>query len=143
MFEKIVATFDGSDRAEQALRVAADMAQKYEATLEIVFVPEVPSTVLAVDGSVVEIPMRGAEFDEYCKTVLDRAETIAQEAGSPTKAHLLDGSPAEAIVTYATATDADLIVMGRRGLGTLAGLIMGSVSRKLTEHSKCPVLVVQ
>lgn len=143
MFDKIVATFDGSDRAEQALRTAVDVARKYEATLEIVFVPEVPATVIAVGGGAVEIPLRGAEFDDYCQTILDRAEAIAGEAGLPTKARLLEGSPAEAIVSHATATDADLIVMGRRGLGTLAGLVMGSVSRKLTEHAKCPVLVVQ
>lgn len=143
MFNKIVATFDGSDRAEQALRVAADIAEKYGGALEIVFVPEVPSTAIAVGGGAVEIPLRGPEFDAHCKAVLDRAESIARDAGHPASARPLDGSPAEAIVTYAIATDADLIVTGRRGLGTLTGLVMGSVSRKLTEHAKCPVLVVQ
>ncbi|CTQ49503.1 universal stress protein [Jannaschia donghaensis] len=143
MFKKILATFDGSDHAEKALRVAADMAEKYGGTLEIVYVPEVPTTAIAMGASAIEMPVRGPDFEAHNKAVLDRAEAIAADAGLSASAQTLDGSPAEAILGYATATDADLIVAGRRGLGTLKGLVMGSVSQKLTAHAKCPILTIQ
>lgn len=143
MFKKILATFDGSDHAEKALHVAVDLAGTYGGNLEIVYVPEIPTTAVAMGAAVVEIPVRGPEFDAHCKSVLDRALTMARDAGQPATAQVLEGTPAEAILKYATATDADLIVSGRRGMGTLKGLVMGSVSQKLTSHSKCPILTVQ
>lgn len=143
MFKKILATFDGSDHAAKALNVAADLAGKYGGDLEIVYVPEIPTTAIAMGAAVVEMPVRGPEFDAHCKSVLDRAMAVVAEAGQTASAQMLEGPPAEAILSYATATDADLIVSGRRGMGTLKGLVMGSVSQKLTSHSKCPILTVQ
>lgn len=143
MFEKILATFDGSDHAVKALRVAADLAEKYGGDLEVVYVPEVPTTAMAMGAAVVEMPLRGPEFEAHCQAVLDRAIAVARDAGHPASTQLLDGSPAEAILNHAIATGADLIVSGRRGMGTLKGLVMGSVSQKLTSHSRCPILTVQ
>ena len=53
------------------------------------------------------------------------------------------GSPGPAVLAVAKKYDADLIVMGSRGLGPLKGLFMGSVSSYVTSHSTCPVLIVK
>ena len=52
------------------------------------------------------------------------------------------GSPGPALLAVAKKYDADLIVMGSRGLGPLKGLFMGSVSSYVTSHSTCPVLII-
>jgi nucleotide-binding universal stress UspA family protein len=56
---------------------------------------------------------------------------------------ILEGSPAEAIIEVANTSKCDLIVMGSRGLGQLAGLLLGSTSQKVVAHAPCPVLIVR
>lgn len=142
MFKKILVSFDGSDHAESALRVAADLAEKYQGSLEIVHVPELQTTAIAVGASAVVIPVNEEKVRQAAEDVLARAADIARQSGHAATTEVLQGSPAEAILHHATDTGADLIVAGRRGLGTLRGLLMGSVSQKLTAHATCPVLTV-
>ncbi len=56
---------------------------------------------------------------------------------------ILEGPPTEAILAMADAREVDLIIMGTRGLGRLAGTLLGSQSQKVVGHAKCPVLLVQ
>ena len=56
---------------------------------------------------------------------------------------VLRGEPASALIDYANNAGVDLIVMGRRGRGRMEGLVIGSVSAKLTSHANCPVLTVK
>jgi universal stress family protein len=64
-------------------------------------------------------------------------------AGVTVKSVFEVGSPGPALLAVAKKFNADLIVMGSRGLGPLKGLFMGSVSSYVTSHSSCPVLVVK
>lgn len=59
------------------------------------------------------------------------------------KIEVADGDPAEVIVDTASREKADLIVMGTRGLGRLKGLLLGSVSHKVAQHSPCSCLTVR
>ncbi len=143
MFKKILISFDGSDHAEAALRMATDLADRYQAELDIVHVPEVETTALVVGASAVLIPIHEEEVKERAEKLLANAVSIARQAGHVTPStHLLQGSPAEAIIVHAANSGVDLIVAGRRGLGTLRGMLVGSVSQKLTSHASCPVLTV-
>ena len=56
---------------------------------------------------------------------------------------VVGGDPSEAIVDFARARDADLIVIGSRGLGRVAGAILGSVSSAVVRHADRPVLVAK
>jgi nucleotide-binding universal stress UspA family protein len=56
---------------------------------------------------------------------------------------LLEGPAADAIISVVEARNADLVVMGTRGLGSLKGLLFGNVSTKVTHYATCPVLVVR
>jgi nucleotide-binding universal stress UspA family protein len=53
------------------------------------------------------------------------------------------GAPAAVILEYAEILNADLIVMGSRGLGVVKGVLLGSVSQYIIERAKCPVMVVK
>ncbi|MEJ7803327.1 MAG: universal stress protein [Candidatus Limnocylindria bacterium] len=74
------------------------------------------------------------------------ADTMAERLtaiGIPTTAHLRGGDPAREILATAEDQGADLIVIGSRGLGGLARLLLGSVARKVLIHAHCSVLIVR
>ena len=76
--------------------------------------------------------------------LLDNASQRAQANDvKDVTTRLLDGAPADTIVSAAEKEDADMIVMGSRGLGNIAGLLMGSVSHKVSHLSKCTCVTVK
>ncbi|HYM50450.1 MAG TPA: universal stress protein, partial [Candidatus Limnocylindrales bacterium] len=76
-----------------------------------------------------------AEFEnEWCKPLKD--------AGVPYRTVMQDGRPASVIAQVANEVDADVIVVGRRGRGGVAELVLGSVSHELVLHCKRPVLLI-
>jgi nucleotide-binding universal stress UspA family protein len=83
-------------------------------------------------------------LDSIASLTLQDAEKVAKAARSSTidKA-LLKGDPAENILSVAKKRKADVIVLGRRGMGRLAGLLLGSVSQKVSQLAHCPVLTVK
>ena len=73
-------------------------------------------------------------------------EPVAQKlsaAGLDVVREVLEGPPADAILRVAEARQVDLIVVGSRGMGALAGALLGSVSLKVLSHATVPVLVVK
>ncbi len=78
------------------------------------------------------------------RQILGRAENLAKTKGvKQVRTVAEDGDPARAILDCATREKADLIVMGRRGLSDLAGLLMGSVSHKVSHLADCACLTVK
>ncbi len=147
MFTKIVVGLDGSEHSDNALRTACDLAQKYGSELHLVHTPQ-PATVAfalgAVAGyhSVTTMPGPG-EVKEAGDKILSSGEAIARQCGqSVIKTHLEHGDPAEQLVACAESSDADLIVTGRRGLGTLGTLVQGSTSQRVGHLAKCACLSV-
>ena len=140
MFKKILVAVDGSEHAIKAVLSAVEMARGTDATISL----------LAVDGC---RPLKGplAELakaedlgrDEIFEQVLESAVIIAKIPGDV----LFDqqvriGDPADNILTEADRIEADIIIVGSRGLGTYAELLLGSVSRKVLHLAKVPVMVV-
>jgi len=80
---------------------------------------------------------------KFTESILQMAlETIGSIPGI-LRQEVLEGPPAEAILTVAETRKVDLIVMGTRGLGRLAGLLIGSVSQRVVSQAGCPVLLVR
>jgi len=75
--------------------------------------------------------------------ILQAAEMRARGQGAKqVRASIAVGHPAEAIVAHAKSEEADLIIMGRRGLGPVNGLFMGSVSHKVAHLSECACMTI-
>jgi nucleotide-binding universal stress UspA family protein len=141
--KKIVIATDGSPSGLEAVEYGLELAAEQGA--EPILVHVAPATeVLPVAaygmGAPVSVPH---EPDEYDRASLDEAVDIAARQGLEAKAVLLVGNAAHEIVTYADSVDADLIVVGSRGHGAIAGALLGSVSSRLLHEAKRPVLVVR
>jgi nucleotide-binding universal stress UspA family protein len=82
--------------------------------------------------------------DVATRYLLGPAESIAKTAGVRTVVReVLTGDPAECLLDYTRDRAIDLAVLGRRGLGRVRGLLMGSVSSKMSSLAECPVLTVK
>jgi len=79
----------------------------------------------------------------HAELTLAAAVEQAEKAGVPISTRLATGDPADSICAYAAEIDARLIAIGSRGHGTVAALLLGSVSQAVVRHAGCPVLVVR
>jgi nucleotide-binding universal stress UspA family protein len=136
---RIVVGVDGSEPARRALGWALDAARGHGAEVEVVIVWAFPY----VTGEV----LTGVTFDPStlaagANEVLDEALEAADTGGlvAPVIRTVVSGPSAAALLEV--AADADLLVVGSRGLGGFRQLLLGSVSHQLAHHAECPVVVV-
>ena len=137
MFSTIVIALDGSDASERALPLLRQLGAPEGVRLEIVHVREV------LVGRAGGLPLHANE-DELIERVKARATELA-EAGYDTHVHIettVGGGPAHVIAEIAERSAADLILVGTRGHGPVAGLLLGSVTTRLLHVAPCPVLVI-
>lgn len=141
----VVVGVDGSLAAEKALDVAAEMAAMSGATLRVVHVAH--SSLSPDAQAYVESSMAG---NERTKTVRAQAEAMVRRAARrvraayghvPLETEVLYGNPGH--VLGPLGTHAGLIVVGTRGHGGFAGLLLGSVSHRIIHDAPCPVMVVR
>jgi len=138
---KIVVGVDDSPAGEAALRTAIRYAEKLGAEVDAVFVSHVPATVLAAMGGV---PSVGEEFAAAQRNqVWQRIRPIIDAAAVTVNRIDLDGYPPDALVAHAESVDAGLVVVGTRGRGEIASLLLGSTSHRVVNHAPCDVLVVR
>jgi len=138
----LIAT-DGSPAALQAVELGLELAEEHGA--EPWFVHVAPSAdVLPVAGFAMAGPVSVPhELDDHDRSSLDEALELAEERGIEARSRLLVGGPATRIVAFADEIDADLVVLGSRGLGAIGSTLLGSVSRKVLHDAKRPVLIVR
>ncbi|MDM7830587.1 universal stress protein [Cellulomonas edaphi] len=137
---RIVVGVDGSEQAERALRYAVREAQAWGAELTAVAGVPVGSMtgVLAWLPAAVDHEQVLKDMQEGLNVVVDRA--LLDYPDVVVKRHALDGTGAELLTEFSVATD--LIVLGSRGRGGFAGLLLGSTSQAVLHHARCPVMVV-
>jgi nucleotide-binding universal stress UspA family protein len=144
MFTSILVATDGSDHAAQAVAIASGIATMSGAKLTLVTVPQPAVDPVLVGYTTVPIPLSREELEKQGAELLTKAADALPEAQRDTAAQkVLFGDPAHAIVEEGIAQGADLIVLGRRGLGRLTGLLIGSTSTKVNQLAPCPVLTVK
>jgi len=140
MFDKILLAVDGSEHALRAARIAAELARTMNSTeLRIVVAYESIPPYLGEPNLQYAIDARMKD----AQSVLDKAVKEVGKISGEIHTEVLEGSAADAIIDVATTRKSDVIVMGSRGLGRLAGLLLGSTSQKVVSHAPCPVLIVR
>jgi nucleotide-binding universal stress UspA family protein len=138
VLRNILLAFDGSEYSKRALQYAKTLAERFEATLWLVHIFTHTSDLLGYEDYEKFYSKRKAGG----QTLLDEALQGLSNTRLDVREELQEGPEAESILNIAKNCQADLIVMGTRGHGTLKGLLVGSVSRKVIHHSSCPVMVV-
>lgn len=138
----IMVATDGSSGACRAVDVAVELAKASRCGLLIVTVAD-----RLLGEEVRQLPHSGATAGDLLEALagqtLRAAEVRAREAGlSNIEVRTCWGDVAQSLIDLATSTSARMIVVGRRGRGQLAGLLLGSVSHKLVSLAPCPVVVV-
>ncbi len=146
---RIVVGVDGSESSRRALRWAADEATLRGDTLEAVLVyhpPTLPSyyAAFAVEAGVPPVTEEDEAFardraraalEHALDSIEDRAQRDAVE-----RTVIGEYNIAEALIRL--SKEADLLVVGSRGLGGFRGLMLGSISTKAVQHAECAVVVV-
>ncbi|HEY5729651.1 MAG TPA: universal stress protein [Anaerolineales bacterium] len=140
MFERILLAVDGSKYAELAAKVAGELAQCVNAgELRIVVIYDPIPHYLGEPNLQIVI---NARLDE-AQRILRKGVIDVGDVPGEVHTEFIEGNPAEAIIEVAKTHKSDVIVMGSRGLGRLAGLVLGSTSQKIVSHAPCPVLIVR
>jgi nucleotide-binding universal stress UspA family protein len=145
LFTRIVVGTDGSDTAEEAVRQAIDLAKLTGATIGIV------SAYQPVSKRRVQGEQEGAPADianqfgpnEDVNFVLDAAAAKARAAGLEVTTHPVQDDPADAILNVAEKVDADLIVVGNKGMTGARRYLLGSVPNNVSHHAPCSVIIVR
>ncbi len=138
----IMAATDGSDGADRAVDVAAELAKACGGELSIVTVGgnlsgEEVQQLARAEGNI------GDALDAISAQILAAAKTRAQRFGlTHVQLRAGRGDPAQSIMEIAAREAVDAIVVGRRGRGRLTGLLLGSVSQKVASLAPCIVVVV-
>ena len=139
MFKNILLAVDGSEHASKAARIAGEMTRCLQADLIVVTVFDPVPNYLGDTNLVVFL----SNQKMLAEQILNGALTEVGELPGKLVKGILEGPVAEAVLRVAEVRDNDLIIMGTRGLGRLAGALLGSQSQKVVAHANCPVLLVR
>jgi nucleotide-binding universal stress UspA family protein len=143
MFQRLLVAYDGSCHGERALADAIALAQESRGRLTVLTVAPDPSAWAFGGGygAPIDSASVSRQIEQACCTVLDRAVSRIPDDLPVTKL-LRRGAPGPVIVDEANAGEHDLVVIGSRGRGELRSLLLGSVSHRVLQGSRLPVLVV-
>lgn len=138
--QHILVAIDGSSGAAQALEQAISLASSFKEASKI--------TALHVDPAIaMNEPAIG--FDPEARIEAEGLETLRPalarlaDSGLPHGSVVRRGDPAREICEFARREQCDLIVVGTRGHGLAAELLLGSVSHKVIQHAPCPVMTIR
>jgi nucleotide-binding universal stress UspA family protein len=136
---------DGSETASEAVRQATELARRLGAKIHVVSAYEpVPEARLREERQEVPANMQWMvnpreDVDETLKTAAQGIE----EAGVEVETHAREGDPADAILDVAEEQQADLIVVGNKGMTGAKRFLLGSVPNKVSHHAPCSVMIIR
>jgi len=150
-FNRILVAVDGSAFSERAGFHAANLAQKYSATLIVLHVAKYPANSLGITSThtvSVGLPLSDPVVDRMKEGALDSMKKIsgyARRLGIIVDEQIVDTSSSivETIVDFAYHNNVDLIVVGSRGLNTFRATLTGSVSEGILREARCTVMIVR
>jgi nucleotide-binding universal stress UspA family protein len=138
----ILVPFDGSESAMRALHLAVERAREKPHRVHLVTVH--PPLRVYGEIQVYVGDKKAAEMAaQHNREILEPAEQLLRSSGVAFASSAMEGDAAEKIVECAKAVGAGEIVMGSRGLGRIAGLVLGSVTTKVVHLTQIPVTLVK
>jgi nucleotide-binding universal stress UspA family protein len=146
MFDVVVVGTDGSESADVALRQATALTALSAGTLHIVsvyrLVSHAAAGVAATAGAAVDVGQLNEGSAEEAERVCEQAGAQARGQGVKVVVHVVAGDPADALVRVAQEVNADLLIVGNRGMSGKRRFVLGSVPNKVSHHSPCSLLIV-
>ena len=147
MFKNILVAVDGSNSSTRALETAAELAAGSGGKLHILHVVremQVPLTPGLMDAYEKLESHRHDLLTSAGEQLINQAKRSVESKGvDAVETDIGSGDPASAIVDYAARNKADLIVVGSRGHGQVEGMLLGSVSRKVSNTTKTNCLIIK
>jgi len=142
--KKILVATDGSQKSKHAMEEAASLAKALDAEITVLSVSQDTQFYIGDQtfGSGHMFVIQ-EDIEKAVKQILKKASEFFSEKGLEVKTVLGKGYPADVICETAEDGDFDLVVMGSRGLGSIKGFILGSVSSRVAHHCKKSVLIVK
>ena len=136
---------DGSETAGEAVRQASELAKSVGAKVHLVSAYEpVPESRLRQERQDVPEDMQWmVNPREDVSETLEAAATSLRDAGVNVETHAREGDPADAILDVAEEENADLIVVGNKGMTGAKRFLLGSVPNKISHHAPCSVMIIR
>ncbi len=144
MYKVIVVGTDGSGRAGVAVREAVGLAKAVGATLHVVHVVRtIPTTTMGAEYADLSVVADAtAEMHEQGNQICAQVAADAEREGVSAQIHNVEGDPGDVLVKVAEGVDADLVVVGNRGMTGVKRFVLGSVPNKVSHHCPCSLLIV-
>lgn len=139
MFNLIVVPLDGSAHSLRALDCARELADTHGSKLVLLHAFQQTSDLRGSEGFNQMVGKRKRKGEQILEAAVQRIGRTSFDV----EQDLLEGPAADAIISVVETRGADLVVMGTRGMGSLKGMVFGSVSTKVSHHAPCSVLVVR
>ena len=147
-YGNILVPYDGSTYSQKALKMAVNMASEFNSTLYLVNVIDV--SAVNPPGQIHSKNTRKT-LDEIKTTVKNSVESYLQkiqkeygDSGVIVKGFVLEGEVTGKLLKFIEDRDVDLVIIGSRGLSGVSKIkTLGSVSRKISELAKCPIVIVR
>ena len=145
MYRSIVVGTDGSETADKAVRQAAELASSVGASLHLVssYTPVSDSRLRQERQQAPEEIQWSINPREDVEDILRKATETVNEAGVSVETYAREGDPADAILDVAEEQNADLVMVGNRGMTGARRFLLGSVPNKISHHSPCSVLIIR
>lgn len=146
---RILLAVDGSVSSDRATQLVASFPMPPDSVVRVVSIQQPHRDVLAMSWAAVgDSNGRHLETEEHVdarhhREAIERAEITLKRPGLRVEGFLLRGRAASAIVDEAGAMEADLVVIGSRGHGAIATMVLGSTASEVVDHAPCPVLVAR
>ena len=145
MFNSIVVGTDSSSTAQEAVRQAAELARRLDAMIYIVsaYEPVSEGRLREERQEVPEDLQWMVNPREDVEEVLRAGAEALQQDGLMVETLAREGDPADAILDVAEEKDADLIVVGNKGMTGAKRFLLGSVPNKVSHHAPCSVMIIR